>query len=120
MSDSVKEVTIKPCVYVLELDPYEVDSKGEALKRPPKYYVGISLNLNLRLGQHFNEDGSKWTKTYKPVKLIEVIYPAASITEKTKTLEYMKKYGWENVRGYSWCQVDMKNPPNELNFNFLS
>ena len=30
------------------------------------------------------------------------------------TLDYMKKYGWENVRGYAWSQWNMKNPPREL------
>lgn len=100
MSD-IKEVIVKPIVYVLGLE------QG-------KYYVGISLSLNMRFGQHFNGDGSVWTKTYKPVKIIEIIYPATSLIEKQKTLEYMRKYGWENVRGYAWCKLEMKNPPNEL------
>jgi len=33
---------------------------------------------------------------------------------KLSTLEYMKKYGWENVRGYAWSQREMKRPPREL------
>ena len=97
----IKEVIVKPIVYILELER-------------SKYYVGITLNLNMRLGQHYNDDGSKWTKQYKPVRLVEVVYPANPLTEKNKTLEYMRKYGWENVRGYAWCQLEMKNPPIEL------
>jgi hypothetical protein len=30
------------------------------------------------------------------------------------TLLYMKKYGWQNVRGYAWSQRNMKTPPKEL------
>ena len=30
-----------------------------------KYYVGKTLNLHFRLEQHFNKDGSNWTKKYK-------------------------------------------------------
>jgi len=26
----------------------------------------------------------------------------------------MKKYGWENVRGFSWLQKYLKKPPKEL------
>ena len=30
------------------------------------------------------------------------------------TLEYMTKYGWWNVRGGPYCQVEMTNPPKAL------
>ena len=33
---------------------------------------------------------------------------------KEVTLEFMRKYGWENVRGYAWSQWNMKNTPREL------
>jgi hypothetical protein len=34
--------------------------------------------------------------------------------ENKKTIKYMRLYGSENVRGGSWCVVNMKGPPNEL------
>jgi hypothetical protein len=31
--------------------------------------------------------------------------------ENDKTLECMQKYGWENVRGGSWCHPNMQESP---------
>jgi predicted GIY-YIG superfamily endonuclease len=78
-----------------------------------KYYIGWSENLSHRLKQHSSEDGAKWTQKYKPVKIIEISLGNKEV-EKAKTIEYMKKYGWENVRGGPYCRVDMKVPPSEL------
>lgn len=30
----------------------------------------------------------------------------------------MKKFGWQNVRGYSWTEYNLKLPPKYLN-NFI-
>ena len=99
-----------PMVYVLELEN-------------SKYYIGYSNNVNERLYKHFYKNGSEWTKKYKPIKLLECVM-GDKIVEKSKTLEYMTKYGWENVRGASWCQVDLKSAPDllskSMNSNFLS
>jgi predicted GIY-YIG superfamily endonuclease len=84
-----------------------------------KYYVGWSENLSQRLKQHSSEDGAKWTQKYKPVKIIEICLGNKEV-ENRKTIEYMKKYGWENVRGGSWCAVNMKGPPNELKVDISS
>ena len=84
-----------------------------------KYYVGTSGNLSQRLKQHSSEDGAKWTQKYKPVKIIEICLGNKEV-ENRKTIEYMKKYGWENVRGGPWCQVNMKNPPSELRVTDIS
>ena len=89
-----------PMVYVLELENL-------------KYYIGYSDNINQRLYKHFNKNGSEWTKKYKPVKLLECIVGDKTV-ENSKTLEYMAKYGWENVRGASWCAVDLKSAPSIL------
>jgi len=78
-----------------------------------KYYVGWSENLSQRLKQHSSENGAKWTQKYKPVKILEICLGNKEV-ENRKTIEYMKKYGWENVRGGAWCVVNMKNPPSEL------
>lgn len=47
-------------------------------------------------------------------KLIDVEEVRENADLKETTLEYMKKYGWQNVRGYAWSQWNMKNPPKEL------
>lgn len=87
-------------VYVLEL-------------KNNNYYVGYSEQLETRFEQHFNGEGSEWTKLHRPIRVIEVV-PADKSTEKTKTIEYMKKYGVEHVRGSYWCQVILRNRPAEL------
>lgn len=67
-----------------------------------KYYIGKSKNVSLRLQQHNNGNGSEWTKVYKPIKIIETINNG---NEDTITIHYMKKYGIENVRGGSFCNI---------------
>ena len=64
-----------------------------------KYYIGKSNNLDIRIQSHLNGNASAWTKKYKPI-LIEQIIPNASHFDENKyTLEYMDKYGIDNVRG---------------------
>jgi len=45
-----------------------------------KYYVGKTSNPSFRLDQHFNLEGSNWTKKYKPIKVIDIIYDAVKGT----------------------------------------
>lgn len=70
-----------------------------------KYYVGKSMSVNYRLDQHFNEGGSSWTKKYKPVKVLALIYGCDKFDEDKYTLKYMEKFGIDNVRGGSWSKV---------------
>ena len=82
-------------VYVLELEDN-------------KFYIGFSKDVNHRLYQHFSGNGSIWTKLHKPVGLVECVIGDLDV-EKSKTLEYMAKYGYENVRGSSWCKETLKS-----------
>ena len=81
-----------------------------------KWYVGYTSRKD---GERFNEEhfvgkGSKWTKLYKPICVAE--YRQGELKDENKiTLELMKKYGWVNVRGGSWCKIEMSRPPRELN-----
>ena len=81
-------------LYILELE------KG-------KYYVGKTDNLEKRFEQHKNGQGSEWTRTYKPIKMLETRKVTSSHDENNVTKDFMKKYGIENVRGGSYCQVDL-------------
>jgi hypothetical protein len=76
-----------------------------------KYYVGTTYNLNLRYAQHECGEGGKWTRRHKPIGVLKILPNSCIDVENSKTLEYMKLYGWENVRGGYWCKIDMKNPP---------
>ena len=78
-----------------------------------KYYVGYSSNLFRRFNEHISNQGANWTKKYKPISIIEIVRGNQTI-EKLKTLEYMKKKGFENVRGSHWCSIDYKKIPKEV------
>ncbi len=70
-----------------------------------KYYIGKTNNPQFRLKQHFNSVGSEWTKLYKPIKVIELKPNCEDYDEDKITLQYMDKYGINNVRGGSFVSV---------------
>lgn len=84
------------------------------LLKERKYYVGYTReDDNKRIDEHFNGVGSQWTQKYKAVMLWETRKGELKDEDKV-TLEYMKRYGWQNVRGGKWCNTKMKKPPKEL------
>ena len=85
---------VSACVYVLELEDQ-------------CWYVGVTYNLNLRLGQHWAGEGAKWTRLHKPVCLVETIYPADRNTENETTEKYFELYGRDKVRGGKWCKLSI-------------
>ena len=72
-----------------------------------KFYVGKTTNPDFRLNDHFNADGSEWTKKYKPINVHEIHADCDSKDETIITQEYMEKYGIDNVRGGPWCSLDI-------------
>jgi predicted GIY-YIG superfamily endonuclease len=72
-----------------------------------KYYIGKTNNPDVRLDSHFNSNGSEWTKLYKPIEVSEIISDCDSYDEDKYTLKQMEKYGIDNVRGGSFCQVEL-------------
>lgn len=89
-------------IYVLELEENH-------------YYVGRTSNFIQRMNEHFTDNGALYTKKYKPIKIKEVVQEKTCYDERDKTLEYMEKYGWENVRGYTWCRENMSKKPKIKN-----
>jgi hypothetical protein len=81
-------------IYILELEN-------------KKYYVGKTSNPDFRLDQHFNSFGSQWTKKYKPIKVINLIPDCDNFDEDKYTLKYMEKYGINNVRGGTFCELKL-------------
>ena len=71
-----------------------------------KYYIGKSNNPNFRLAQHFESNGSEWTKKYKPIEIIDIISDCDDFDEDKYTIKYMHKYGIDNVRGGTFCQLE--------------
>ena len=76
------------------------------LKRS-KYYIGKTNYPHFRIKSHFNSFGSEWTKKFKPTKLIKLIPNCTSYDEDKYTLEYMEKFGIDNVRGGSFCRIEL-------------
>lgn len=88
----MKPILVYPLIYVLELE--------EA-----KWYIGITTNLNYRWAQHLAGDGAKWTRLYKPKRIVEVyVENCDEKLENEVTQQYIEKYGKENVRGGSWTK----------------
>lgn len=72
-----------------------------------KYYVGRTSDINTRLNQHFNGNGSAWTSMHKPIRVIETIPNCDQFDEDPYVLRYMNKYGTDNVRGGSYSQIQL-------------
>lgn len=81
-----------PVIYVLKL-------KGD------KYYVGKTSNLNNRIEQHQTGNGSEWTKLHSFEEIVDTMVQTFEFAELAVTLQYMKNYGIDNVRGSSYSNV---------------
>jgi len=87
----------KPVVYILRLEN-------------EKWYVGRTYNLARSL--KFHKLGSPpWVDIHKFIDVTEIIEEGDLVEI---TLEYMRKYGWQNVRGAYWKSWDLKKPPRVL------
>lgn len=86
-------------VYVLEL-------------QDTKYYIGKSLKPMKRIGDHIpngSSRGSGWTQMYKPLKILEIKEAWDPMEEDFTTLRYMNQMGIDNVRGGSFCELNLSD-----------
>lgn len=72
-----------------------------------KWYVGKADNVLQRFQQHKSGYGSSWTKKYRPIMIEKIVERASHFDEDKITKEYMAKYGIDNVRGGSYCNIDL-------------
>lgn len=72
-----------------------------------KFYIGKTNSPDMRLNDHFNANGSIWTKKYKPLSILRVISDCDDFDEDKYTLMCMKEYGIDNVRGGSFCTLEL-------------
>jgi len=79
----LEPILVHPVVYVLKLED-------------DCYYVGITLNLNQRLAQHWTGSGAGWTKLHKPIEVLRVVYQGH---EQDITNDMIALYGRDKVRG---------------------
>jgi predicted GIY-YIG superfamily endonuclease len=78
-----------------------------------KYYVGKTKNINNRILDHFTNNGSEWTKKYKPIEIINEYKSYDNIDEQRYTWETMVKYGIDNVRGGAHCKIELADSEKE-------
>lgn len=69
-----------------------------------KYYIGKTNTPHLRIENHFQGSGSGWTKIHNPIRVIATIKSHSQFDEDKYTLEYITKYGLDNVRGGSFSR----------------
>ena len=75
-----------------------------------KYYVGKSENIKRRVWLHINNNGSIWTKNNQIIKQIPRITSDTGVfSELIETLEYIKLYGIDNVRGSMFTQLNLSS-----------
>ncbi|KAI8926943.1 hypothetical protein BC831DRAFT_454429 [Entophlyctis helioformis] len=81
-----------------------------------KFYVGrTERSVEERFLEHCSGTGSNWTSIHFPLRVLMTALGDSQDDENDLTLEIMRRYGWQNVRGGSWCNVDMANAPIFLN-----
>ena len=70
-----------------------------------KYFLSSCLNPNTDIQKYFDGYGPNWLKLYKPIKIVEILYPCDIFDLDKNTKRYMAKCGVENVRGGSYTKI---------------
>ena len=84
-----------------------------------KIYVGQTDNVYQRLLDHFtmSRSTSAWVRMHgPPVRILEVVVDADACAENYMTLDYISRFGADNVRGGVWNAVFCNAPPIAANF----
>ena len=74
-----------------------------------KYYIGKSNKPDIRIDMHIHGNGAAWTMKYKPIRVTRIISNCDDFDEDKYTIIMMKKYGIDNVRGGSFCNIILDN-----------
>tara|TARA_B100000035_G_C20789576_1_gene460577 strand:- start:198 stop:554 length:357 start_codon:yes stop_codon:yes gene_type:complete len=73
-----------------------------------KYYIGKTRYIKSRIQTHFMGYGTKWTQKFKPKSIYSIERMTHPFHEDVKTMEIMKLYGIDNVRGGSFSKVNLE------------
>ena len=80
-----------------------------------KFYIGRTNKKAVeRFKEHKAGKGSAWTRKYKPVGIDKIDLCGDKFDEDKLTKQYMEKYGIENVRGGTYCQITLSNETIEM------
>lgn len=93
-------------IYVLEL-------KGG------KYYVDRTADIVGCLQYHQAGKGGEWTRKHGECKIVHLEPSTEKFDEDVVTLEYMHKYGVDNVRGGFYQQVELNDYQSKTIQNLL-
>ena len=80
-----------------------------------KYYLDKTRDLNTRLRQHFGyEDicgrtscGNTWLEKWRPLRIHHLFRNVRDSELDARTIQYMHKFGIENVRGGSYSNTNL-------------
>lgn len=72
-----------------------------------KYYVGQTNNISVRIEQHRTGRGAAWTKKYPPLEILEQMHSNGVHDENLITINMMKIYGIDNVRGGDYVTIEL-------------
>jgi predicted GIY-YIG superfamily endonuclease len=78
-----------------------------------KYYVGLTEDLPTRIADHWLGQGAQWTRRYRPLEVLKT-QPGDRALEDALTIAMMVEHGMENVRGGSWCSLELALMPFPL------
>ena len=110
-------VTIRRTYAKVKRDPAARYYTYVLLLQDNKMYVGNTDNIYNRLLDHclMSSSSSVWVRQHGPVKrVVEISRDCCREDELYKTMEYMALFGWQNVRGASYCRPAMRAPPAAL------
>lgn len=86
--------------------------------------MGKTKDIQNRLENHFNDNGSVYTKTYKPtgviLPLLSTHTGSSREKERDETIMQMSVYGIDNVRGAGWSKLIMSDYQKRCEIRVLS
>lgn len=73
-----------------------------------KYYVGKTKDIRRRIEQHLIRKTCKWTEKFKPLEIEKIFITDDALDEDKWVKKYIMLQGLNNVRGGSYCQINLK------------
>jgi len=69
------------------------------------FYIGITTDIERRIEQHFTGDGARFTRSHKPIRVVEAFLTKDIYAETRLVMQYARMFGAHMVRGDEWCQT---------------
>jgi len=79
-----------------------------------KWYIGKTETSKFRIDTHFDSAGSEFTKKYPPQEIYQIIPECDKYDEDKYVKKYMDKYGIDNVRGGTYCRLELTSNEKEV------